>query len=856
MLASFDGLALRQLTTRRLRTALTSFGIVLGVGMVFAVLVLSGTIRHTFDDVIRSAWGGTDLVAMGETGGTMSQSALPRIQETDGVQRAVGMVGGQFVRLDSHGEAIRGLKGQMWVAGMDPTGPQPYDFRYVAGRKYRAGSDLVVEREWASDHRVRVGQWLTVATPTGRARLHVVGIFKFRGNVTFGGAGFAGMALPAARRIMNVPSGWQQISITALDPNSVGALRAELGRELGRGISVKTPNQYGDQIAEQLKGLDVVLYFFSGIALFVGGFLILNSFNMTVLQRLRELGTLRTLGASRRMVVRSVLLEALATGVAGTLLGLAVGLGMTYGLIQLMKGFGIPIGAMQVGASAVITSIVLGIVVTLLGALWPARRAGRIPPIQAVLGTGAVATRRPFWTIGLGVALFLPGAILGGGFWLGGGDSSGSTAHNMLGIALTMSMFAGMALAAPALILPIARTLAAGLRRLVPTSGRLAADSIARNPARTAATAVALTIGLSVIVVNSGISSSFQGAINSQIDHNFARDLTVRPVGQGPEQGGAQTIPPAFQRDLAHVPGVALSTGVEQAFVRLPHIPRSQPALGMGVDPAAFGRVDTSPVRGATRAEALRAVAAGAVIVSRSYAKDAGLRPGDTIVLRGGGGVRRARIVAELDSIASFAGPVVQMSSATMRQLYGVMAPAEMAVKLRPGADPAGVRRAVDRLIARRYPSLEVLSSADVKRAIRADFDKQFNMFNAIIAIAVLVSLMGVVNTLAMAVAERTREIGVLRALGASRWLVRRTMLDESLLITLSGAFAGVVTGALIGWAWISSVSDVGGGLSFRFPWQTAVGVAVVAIVLGAVASILPARRAARLNVIDALNYE
>jgi putative ABC transport system permease protein len=212
------------------------------------------------------------------------------------------------------------------------------------------------------------------------------------------------------------------------------------------------------------------------------------------------------------------------------------------------------------------------------------------------------------------------------------------------------------------------------------------------------------------------------------------------------------------------------------------------------------------------------------------------------------------RVAAETQSFDAL--PKVQMSARTMRGLYGVRAPAEMAIKLQGGADAARVQHAVDGLITRRYPSLEVMSQADLKQNIRAEFDKQFNMFNAIVAIAVLVSLMGVVNTLAMAVAERTREIGVLRALGASRWLVRRTMLDESLIITVSGAIAGVVMGGVIAWAWLASVGDFLPGVTFLFPWAAAIGVGVAAIVLGVLASILPARRAARLDVIDALNYE
>jgi putative ABC transport system permease protein len=326
-------------------------------------------------------------------------------------------------------------------------------------------------------------------------------------------------------------------------------------------------------------------------------------------------------------------------------------------------------------------------------------------------------------------------------------------------------------------------------------------------------------------------------------------------VGVGLEGGGQQTIPPAFARRVARVPGVALVTPVTATFAKLPRVPAGEIALAIGIDPGVYGRVDSSPVTGATRAAALRGVAAGGVILSRAYAKRFHLSVGSAITLRGPVSVRRLRVVGVLESVGSIDGHVVQVSQRTMRGIYGVTEPAQLAIKLRSPDDRHAVDAAIQRMIDRDYPGIEALSSADVKAQVHDRIKQQFNFFNAMLVIAVIVSLLGVINTLAMAVIERTREIGVLRALGASRWLVRRTMLDESLLITISGAVAGLAVGAAIAWLWLNSVSDVL-PLDFRFPWGTAAVVGVVAVVLGVLASILPARRAARLNVIDALSYE
>jgi putative ABC transport system permease protein len=276
----------------------------------------------------------------------------------------------------------------------------------------------------------------------------------------------------------------------------------------------------------------------------------------------------------------------------------------------------------------------------------------------------------------------------------------------------------------------------------------------------------------------------------------------------------------------------------------------------VAVDPAAFGRIDRTPVADASRAAALGAVAAGGILVNRAYARSAGLRAGDVVRLRGAGGVHRARVAGVLDSLGTFNGNLVQMSLPTLNAVYGATGDAQLVVKARRPGDRRALEREIAALVDRDYPNLEVLSTAEIKRQIDDNLSRQFAMFNAIIAIAVLISLLGVVNMLAMSVMERTREIGVLRAIGSSRWQVRLTMVDEGLLITLAGAIAGIGLGALIGWAWVLGLHGVMPGVGFRFPWSTALIVAAAAIALGVLAAILPARRAARLDVIDALGYE
>lgn len=856
MIGSFNGVTVRGMRTHKLRSALTGLGVVLGVGMVFGVLILVGTIHQTFTQLINSAYGSRSLIVSARSGGTLPDSSLGIIRATPGVKSTGQAIGGSFIRLDARGRPIHGSAGVMWVAGFDMN-ESPYDFQLLHGRGMRSGPEVALEQNWARDHHLRVGDSLAVAAPTGRLVLHVVGIFGFSSGIGFGGQGLAGVPLAYARRVMNQPSGWNDVSITttSTDKKTVAAVQRRLQRSLGRGILVQAPSGLEKQAASQLQALNVVLYFFSGVALFVGGFLILNSFNMTVLQRMREIGLLRTLGASPRMIAGSVLIEALIVGGTGTALGLGLGFGLAQGLVSAMKGMGMPIGSITVSATAPIAAIVLGLLVTVVGALRPARRAGRIPPIRAVLGTGETRRRPGVLRALVGLALFLPGCILGGRFWMGGGNS-GSVGSAILGIGMTMGLFAGMTIAAPFLVMPTVRLLAAPLRRLSPTGGRLAFDSAVANPARTAATAVALTIGLSVFVVNSVFSASFLGTVRDQVDRSFAHDFTVQSIGGGTETGESFQLAPGVAREVSALPGAAVVSSVRTRFVELPKTGASAPnGLAIGIQPATYGEVDHSEYRGATAAQAMAGLARGGIVVGPGFASAAGIHVGSVLSIRGTAGAVRAPVVAELNTLSVMNGMIVEMSQATQRTVYGPMNDTQLLVKARPGQAKALEARA-QALLERRYPNLEMQSSVEAKKHIEDQINQQFGFFNAIIFMAVIVSLLGVINTLAMSVIERTREIGVLRALGSSRWLVRGSLLDESLLVTLAGAAVGVASGLVIGVAWIAGLGDLMPGISFRFPVGATVTVVVIAVVLGSLAAVLPARRAAHVDVIRALTYE
>ncbi|QEC48713.1 FtsX-like permease family protein [Baekduia soli] len=856
-LASFSGLSVRTVRARPLRSGLTAGAIVLGVGMVFGVLLLVGTIHSTFGRLYDSLYGRADIVVSGrQSAGSLTLDTIDRVRLVQGVRSAAGDVYSSFRTVDAHGRVERARSARLYVVGVDYAQPDTTDSRQVAGRNPRAGAgEIELDRDWAARHHVGVGDRVRLSTPSGVTTLRVAGLFAFGGGLDLGGYGMASMPVQDARRVMDKPGVWDEITVVVDRGARVADVQARLQRRLGRGVEVVTPQTKNAEAQKQLSGLDVVLYFFSGIALFVGAFLILNSFNMTVLQRMREIGTLRALGASDRRVARSILAEALVLGAVGCVLGLALGAVLAILLLKAMQGFGLPVAQIEYAPIAVIGALATGLVATLAGATWPAVRAARIPPIQAMLGMAGAPRGGPGLRRALiGLALFLPGMLVGGLFWFGD-TAQGSVLAAIGGVGSTMVMLLGMVLLAPFVILPLIRLMSRPLRAAMPAEGRLASDAALSNPGRTAATAATLLVALSVVVVNTTIASSFVGSIRSDLDKRFSRDLTVQPLDYqdvGPPQSG---ISDDLRRRIAAMPETAAVAGRRVLYLtKLPG--GGADGLIVAYDPYAYDRVDHVDYQGASRAAVLRGLAAGGVVPSKTYAQARGLHVGDRLTLAGASGMRVAPVVGISDTVDG-TGRSLQVSLATMSAVYGVTTDVQLAVKARSAAARAPLAARVDALLARRYPGMEALSNAQLKKRTTDAINQQFAFFDAIVAIAVLVGMLGIVNTLTMSVLERTREIGVLRAVGASRWRVRRTMAAESLLISLAGALAGIVAGLLVATAWIlgmrqSAFTD----LSLRLPTATLAGIAVLGVVIGVVAAALPARRAARLDPLAALRYE
>jgi putative ABC transport system permease protein len=859
---SYYAVSFRQLRARRLRVLLTVAGIVLGVGMICGVLLLAATIQRTFTDLYDSVYGKTDLVVSGnESTGSLPLSALKRVKATEGVEDASANIFSVVSLVGESGRVEDEGSSRLNVVGIDPKASDYTDSRTTEGRDIEGGREIQLEESWAEANGLKVSDRVRFAVPSGIVTLQVVGLFQFSSGLDFGGEGFGAIPLATARRAFDKPDVYDEVDLLVAgeDEGSIDAVRERLEREFGKGVEVATPEAKGEEVQQQLQAFNVVLYFFAGMALFVGGFLIFNSFNMTVLQRMREIGMQRTLGATRPMIVRSVLLEASVLGVIGAVLGLGLGLLLAMGLVALMREvFQLPVGGLELTPIAPIAAVATGLLTALLGALNPARRAGRIAPIRAVLGSEGIRVRPRARRAVLGVVLILPG--LWGAFTLGAADETTNLVV-AAGIGGVIAIFFGIALLAPFLISPLTRLLSWPIRKIAPVEGRLAADSARSNPTRTAATATALMIGLALVVGINSLGASFLNSIEEEFDKSFARDLTVQPRGFSPGEGPQQSIAAGVRKRIKRIPEAAVVASERLVFV--PHLPRlaskreSPQGLLFAFNPAEYEAVDTTELdgAGASRQEVLRRMERGEVTVGQGYADEAGIEVGDTLVLEGPSGKRRARVAAIVETVFA-GGQTVSMSLGTMRRVFGVTADSQLALNATSDDARATLERKVEAIVERDFPNLAVLSNDELKADIESQLNQSFGFFNALVAVAIFASLFGIINTLSMSVIERTREIGVLRALGSTRWQIRRTITQESLVIALIGAAMGIAIGAGLGWALLKGLSFGIPGVSYQPPIATMVGVAIAAVILGLIAAVLPARRAARLDVVDALSYE
>jgi putative ABC transport system permease protein len=599
-----------------------------------------------------------------------------------------------------------------------------------------------------------------------------------------------------------------------------------------------------DEIRDNLGFLQTVLLVFGFVAVFVGAFLIFNTFSITVAQRVAEFGLLRTLGASRRQVLATVVGEAVAIGLAGAVVGIAGGYLIAALLNALFEALGVdlPTTGLVMESRTIVVSLAIGVAVTLVSSMVPALRSTRVPPIAAMQAVGPAAGGRQRLLYALlavllglaGLALLLVG-LFGSG---GAGTRAGLMGAGAVAIVLGVSLFS------PRLVPPLATIAGWPLERLRRLTGRLARENSQRNPARTAVTAAALMIGLALVTFVTVFAAGLKSSVATAIDENLQGGLVIQ------NSDGFSPIPAGAARAARQVPGVERVATIRSAEAKL--LPRG-PKLRLSAPTPDIGKaVEVEWKRGG--AATLRKLRDREAVLSASFASDHDLAVGDRFRLLSQTGARPAfRVAGTFDSELNLFGSVL-VTQRSMASAFDQTQDTVDFVIAKPGADAAEVQAALSAVVERAFPSAEVLDQQELKESREDQVNQLVNLFYALLALAILVSLFGIANTLALSIHERTRELGMLRAIGMSRRQVRTMIRYEAVITALIGAILGMALGVVFAALISQPLKDEGFTLSY--PIGSLLSLLVLAGLAGVLAAIPPARRAARLDVLDALQYE
>jgi putative ABC transport system permease protein len=847
--------ALKSLFSRKLRSALTAIAIVLGVAMISGTYVLTDSISNAFDAIFTQSYRGTDAVISGKSAFDLSDqglttdpafdaSLLPTVRELPDVQAAIGGVGGEAQLIGRNGKAIVFGGAPNLGFSVDPSQPDFNSLTLVDGRWPKNG-EVVVDRSTAGKKDIAIGQEIGVQAEGPVVRLRVSGLVKFGGVSTIGGATLAGFNLETAQQLFHKAGKLDQIRVSAKSGVSESKLTAEINKVLPAGTQVRSGNGQAASDAKDTNSfisfLQTFLLSFAGVALFVGAFVIANSLSITIAQRTREFATLRTLGASRRQVLRSVIIEALVVGIVASVAGLFLGLALGKGLFSLFDavGFTLPNNGLTFQTRTVVVALLVGVLVTLLASLRPALRATRVPPIAAVregakLPEGRLRRYRPIAT-GLVAVLGFAALVYG---LFGASGTKGVLIWMGLGALL---VFVGVSLWSSHIVVPLARVLGWPAKRIGGAAGSLARDNARRNPQRTASTAAALMIGLALVTLVATLATSIIETFNSAVD-----DLARGEFYAITAQNNFSPIPIAAGQAAAKTPGLESISDVRAGDMNIYGNTRTLTAVDPGI-----GKVITLNWKDGSQAVLADLGDTGAFI-DDNFANNHDLTTGSSVVLLTPTGKTLAFTIKGIFKPPAGGSPFgpVTISTKTFDANYDEPKNIYSFVTMKGGvtdANTAALNRQLDG-----FPNAKVADGDQFKKNQVSGLKSVLNVLYVLLALSVLVSVFGIVNVLVLTVFERTREIGMLRAIGMTRRQVRRMIRHESVITSLIGAVIGCALGLVLAALLIARVDEI----NFFTPWGQLVIFLIAAIIVGIIAAIFPARRAARLNPLEALQYE
>ena len=845
-------IAWRSLTAHKLRTFLTTLAILLGVAMISGTYVLTDQIDRGFKQVFTNAYKGTNVTVTRKarfsgqlTGATegLPQGMVKQVDAVDGVAESFGYVTGMgAVAVDGKVVETGGSPTLFFSYSANEIAPP----QYIEGRPPEKSGEVAVIQKLAEDKKLRPGSPITVITGEGAHEATVSGVFKFAAQSSLGGSILIHTTLADAQQWFGMQGRLSEIDVKAEAGVSADTLAKRVRAALPRYAEVKTGAQAA---ADQTKALSdaigaflrPVLLSFGGIAVLVGAFIIFNAFSMTVAQRRREFAMLRALGASRAQVLWSITGEAFVMGILASVLGLFAGLGVAAGVNRVFQaaGFDIPRSGLVMQPRTVVIALAVGIVVTVLSAVIPAQRATRVPPMAA-LQEGAVLPPSRF-------ARFMPAlavvvAIIGGLLIAGGMYGPGGTVVRLGTIALgAVLVFIAVAIASRYFIGPFAAGLGWPLQKIAPVSGRLARDNSRRNPSRTALTAAALMIGLAVVVFVAVLAQGLKSSFIDSYDRTVRADFVIASKN-------FMTIPTDTATKVQSVQGVetAVSLDAQQVQAKNGSLP-----VVWGIDPNAIRRVwGFDWISGSDAV--LTQLGTDGAIVEEQTAASLGVKQGGTLKVTTVEGKQ-----ATLKVLGVYRDPMMLNGITVSDSGYAALFPTPqtfmVVAKAQPGADIAATKAAITTALAS-TPTAEVRTSEEYKKSTVDLVNQLLMLIYGLLALSVIISLFGIVNTLVLAVYERTREIGLVRAIGMSRGQVRATVRYESVITSIIGAIMGIVVGIVF--AWVVTTRFAGQGITFSVPGAQLVVFLALAVVVGVIAAILPARRAARIDILEAIHYE
>jgi putative ABC transport system permease protein len=854
-------LVLRGFLQRKLRVTLTAIAIALGVALMAGTYILTDTINNSFAGIFKTANKGNDVVVtpsqrlgsrVSSEVSPITDAMLARVRSVPGVAEAAGGVFSVGTFLDVHGKRLTTGAAPAFVAAEAPKRFE--SFSPIAGRFPVNANEVAIDQATAERAHLKLGEQMQIAATAPAKRYTIVGIVKFAGSQSFGGAGTAILTLPEARRVVGEQGLYNSIDVAAEPGVTPAALRERIGALLPRTVEVRTGAQQAAKQTSDLESnlgfLRTFLLIFAYVSLFVGAFIIFNTFSITVAQRTREFGLLRTLGASRRQILRSVVFEGVLLGVGGSLLGLLGGIGLAPALDQLFKAFGadLPDSGTVLLTRTVVVSLLVGTIVTLLAGMMPALRATRVPPIAALREGVEIPPRTPITRGRYAVPILLV----------------------LVGIRLVVTIIEGDGVGTIAIVFAIGlvfvyirlRQRSRGRRyRVVPAlarvigvlvswrgiTGRLARENAMRQPGRTMVTAAALTVGLALVTFVAVLAAGTKASIDQAVSRSFAGNLIIENSQAGGEQGIPALLAPALRR----VPGVASVTPIDLTVGRLRGA--SDNVTVTAVEPATFERAYRIEWKQGSSATLLGLGSTGTVL-TKSYAEAHHLKVGQTIVVLT---PSEQHVRLTVRGIATDKTRLLGNLTITRQLARAAFAQREDTldfVSYAPGVANAQVQPAVDRLLAASFPQAKSRTAAQFKADQASQIDTLLTLIYVLLALSVIVSLFGIVNTLILSIYERTRELGMMRAIGTSRRQVRQMIRYESIITALIGGVLGLIIGVL--GAVIASFALSGSGFVLSIPVGTLVILLFVAALAGVIAAQAPARRAARLDLLQALGAE